>query len=59
MIICLGLPKGALVLLIRREGGFIIPHGNVQILENDGLMVLGTEQILSEAGKVLGAAPEE
>jgi cell volume regulation protein A len=55
----LGLPKGALVLLIRREGGFIIPHGNVQILENDSLMVLGTEQILSEAGKVLGVAEEE
>ena len=52
----LGLPKGALVLLIRREGGFIIPHGNIQIQENDGLMVLGAEHILSETGKVLGNA---
>ena len=55
----LGLPKGALVLLIRRERGFIIPHGNTQILENDGLMVLGTEYILSETGKVLGVSTEE
>ena len=55
----LGLPKGALVLLIRRERGFIIPHGNTQILENDGLMVLGNEYILSETGKVLGVSTEE
>ena len=55
----LGLPKGALVLLIRREGGYIIPHGNTQILENDGLMILGTEYILSETGKVLGVSTEE
>jgi len=52
----LGLPKGALVLLIRREGGFVIPQGSIQIRENDGLMVLGSEHVLSETGKVLGDA---
>ena len=55
----LGLPKGALVLLIRRENGFISPHGNTRILENDGLMILGPENILEETGKVLGIAAEE
>ncbi len=54
----LGLPAGALVLLIRREGSFIIPHGNTEILPNDALMVLGKPEILSETVKKLGISYE-
>lgn len=55
----LGLPKGALVLLIRRGGGFIVPHGDTKIQENDGLMILGSDYILAETGKVFGISSEE
>ena len=55
----LGLPAGALVLLIRRGGGFIVPHGNTEIMVNDALMILGSPDILAKTGKVLGVPSEE
>lgn len=50
----LGLPKGALVLLIRRESDFVVPHGNTIVHESDGLMVLAEPGVLDETVKVLG-----
>ncbi len=43
----LGLPKGALVLLIRRGREFVVPHGNTVLKEHDGLMILAEPAILS------------
>lgn len=50
----LGLPRGALVLLIRRGTGFVVPHGNTRILEGDGLMVLAEPDVLEQTVAVLG-----
>ena len=55
----LGLPAGALVLLIRRGGGFVVPHGNTEIMVNDALMILGSPAVLAQTGKVLGVPSEE
>lgn len=55
----LGLPAGALVLLIRRGGGFVVPHGNTEIMVNDALMILGSPDVLAKTGKVLGVPSEE
>lgn len=56
----LGLPKGALVLLIRRGDNFVVPHGSTLVHEADGLMVLAEPEVLDETVKVLGQEePEE
>ena len=55
----LGLPVGALVLLIRRGGSYVVPHGNTELQLNDSLMVLGTPEVLEETGKFLGVPTEE
>ncbi len=54
----LGLPPGALVLLIRRDGKFLVPYGKTEILAYDALMVLGSRETLAETGKVLGSSEE-
>ena len=38
----LQLPKEALVVLIRRDDKFILPRGDVALLEDDVLTVIGT-----------------
>ncbi len=35
----LGLPKGVLVVLIQREGDYIVPDGNTEIMKGDQLLV--------------------
>ena len=50
----LGLPPGALILLIRRGHSFVVPHGRTKLELNDGLMILGDAKVLDEAGKILG-----
>lgn len=56
----LNLPKGALVLLIRRGDNFVVPHGSTLVHEADGLMVLAEPKVLDETVKVLGQdEPEE
>lgn len=50
----LGLPPGALVLLIRRDGKFLVPYGKTEILVHDSLMVLGSCETLAETEKLLG-----
>lgn len=49
----LGLPHGALVLLIRRGGEFFIPVGNSRIYAGDALTVIGSSPVLKEVGKTL------
>ncbi len=52
----LGLPQGALVLLIRRKRRFVVPNGNTVIEVNDGLMILGQPDILDSAAPILSGA---
>ncbi len=49
----LGLPKGALVLLIRRGREFVVPHGSTVIEAHDGLMVLADPETLAKTVTVL------
>ena len=44
----LGLPSGALIMLIRRNGEFFPPHGNVRIEPDDGLLIMGRGQVMDE-----------
>jgi len=55
----LGLPKGALVLLIRRKDGFILPQGDTMVLAGDYMLIMGSAPILKEAKKLLNAEAEE
>lgn len=49
-----GLPKGALVLLIRRGGKYVVPRGDTVIEQNDGLLVLSeTASVLDETEQML------
>lgn len=52
----LNLPREALVILIRREGHFIIPRGNTKLEEGDNLMIIGPDKTLEEVGLLLAAA---
>ncbi len=39
---------GARVMLIRRAGDFIMPHGNTKVEINDGLLIMGEYKLLHE-----------
>ena len=49
----LGLPAGALILLIRRGREFVVPHGSTRIQPHDGLMILAEPEVLAQAEPVL------
>jgi|GEM_PF-10343 len=55
----LGLPKGALVLLIRRAARYIVPHGNTVLEAGDALMILAEEPVLMQVWDVLDNSTEE
>ena len=55
----LGLPPGALVLLIRRGHRFVVPRGSTEILLHDSLMILGEGRVLDEVEKILGKSSED
>ena len=40
------IPHPARVMLIRREGKFIMPQGDTKILLNDGLLIMGDHGLL-------------
>lgn len=48
-----GLPRGALVLLIRRGKKHVVPHGDTIIEANDGLLILAENTILDETEQKL------
>lgn len=49
----LKLPKGALVVLIRRGAKFIVPQGDTKIAAGDVLMMMGNQNILRKTGEML------
>lgn len=57
-ICSLNLPKGALVLLVRRGADFVVPHGDTELLPGDSLMVMGNDEALRLTAARLGAEPD-
>ncbi len=53
----LGLPAGALVLLIRRGRQFVVPHGSTRLEPHDGLMLLADPEILARVEPILAFEP--
>ena len=52
----LDLPGDALVLLIRRNGETLIPHGHTVLVEGDVLTIIGSEDSIVEAEALLSGA---
>jgi len=44
----LGLPKGALLITITRNGEFVVPNGQTEILADDALLVLADTETASK-----------
>ncbi len=55
----LGLPPGALVLLIRRGSTFVVPYGETLVQAEDGLMVLAEPNVLQKTIELFGQEEEE
>jgi CPA2 family monovalent cation:H+ antiporter-2 len=51
----LDLPGGLLVLGIRREGEFLVPHGNTQLHPGDRLTLLGSMQAVKQARRTIAS----
>ncbi len=49
----LGLPKDALVLLVRRDNQFLVPRGHTVLQPYDTLLVLGEKEALLQTRKIL------
>ena len=47
----LGLPPGALILLLRRKDEFVSPHGNTQLQSRDGLLIMAETAVLEQVAK--------
>ncbi len=45
------LPAGALVMLIRRGGAFIMAQGKTRVKLNDGLLIMGDSELMHELAK--------
>jgi potassium/hydrogen antiporter len=52
-IVDLGLPQGALVVLIHKEGHFIVPSGDTVLAPRDRMLVLADKQSLEEVEQIL------
>ena len=47
----LGLPAGALILLIRRQGSFFPPRGDARIEAGDGMLIMGSGAVMREVNR--------
>ncbi len=55
----LRLPKGALLVMVRRGGEMIVPHGGTRIEPGDRVMVMGEREAVDATAKLLrGERPE-
>lgn len=52
-IVDLGLPAGALIVLIHKDNEYLIPSGGTRLQAGDGMMVLADKQSLDEVQAVL------
>lgn len=53
------LPKGALVLLIRRHNAFVVPNGDTEIRVRDTLMIFAEPEIIRQTSTLPGLRREE
>jgi Trk K+ transport system NAD-binding subunit len=44
-----------LIVSISRDGELLIPHGNMRVQLEDNMTVLGSQEALEKAGKLLGS----
>ncbi len=51
----LGLPSDVLILMIHRDGGFLVPRGQTRIMPHDSLLVLAEPTLLQDARTLLEA----
>ena len=58
-IVDLSLPERALVVLIHRQGGAIIPRGDTTLLGGDRVLVLSNNETLGETCRILGCEHPE
>jgi cell volume regulation protein A len=57
-IVKLGIPKGALIVLVNRNGKYIQPNGSTILEEGDHLLVLASnKEVLDEVSSTLGTTP--
>jgi potassium/hydrogen antiporter len=57
MILEVGLPESALVVLLHREQAFIVPRGSTSLLEGDRLLLLADEGALGEVRRLVRDGP--
>lgn len=50
----LGLPRGALVITIARDGEFVVPGGTAEIRTGDALLLLANADLAREVERILG-----
>lgn len=55
-ILELGLPDQALVVLLSREGQFLVPRGATTVLEGDRLLLLADDASLKEVRRIVGVS---
>ena len=53
-IVDLHLPPEALIILIHRQGQFLIPRGATELMEGDGVLVLADGDVLRRVRQLLG-----
>jgi len=57
-VLRLGLPRGTLITMVKRDSGFIAPSGSTVVLGGDRLVVLArTPELLDEPVARLGLVP--
>ena len=59
LISSLGLPPGALILLIRRDNAFLVPRGTTRLEPFDTLLILAQSDALRDIREILTAPPGE
>ena len=52
-IIHLGLPAGALVAMIQRNGEYLVPNGGTEFQPGDVVLVLGEKKVLESTKQLL------
>lgn len=55
----LGLPRGALLITISRNGEFVVPNGQTEILADDALLILADTETAREIEKLVLLPPAE
>lgn len=54
-IVEIGIPAGALIILIKRSGEFIVPRGGIALAANDRLVILSDQEALDETLKIVNS----